>query len=110
MVSGEGGFFWQRYSIKSVFADIEGLKEGAPVRVAGVEIGSVTEMDFIGDKVEVTMDVSKDQQPRITDRSVGVAGIDVAAGRGGRRHHAQQPGQAGPGMGICAGAAPRRGR
>ena len=30
MVSGEGGFFWERYSIKSVFPDIEGLKEGAP--------------------------------------------------------------------------------
>ena len=55
MVSGEGGFFWQRYSIKSVFPDIAGLKEGAPVRVAGVEVGSVTRMNFVGDKVEVIM-------------------------------------------------------
>ena len=31
-------------------------------------------MDFIGDKVEVTMDVSKEQQPRITDRSVASLG------------------------------------
>src|ERR1043166_4342094 len=69
MVSGSGGFFWQRYSIKTVFADIAGLKEGAPVRVAGVEIGSVKQMNFIGDKVEVVMDVSKEQQGRITDRS-----------------------------------------
>ena len=45
MISGSGGFFWQRYSIKTVFADIEGLKQGAPVRVAGVEIGSVKKMD-----------------------------------------------------------------
>jgi phospholipid/cholesterol/gamma-HCH transport system substrate-binding protein len=74
MISGSGGFFWQRYSIKTVFADIEGLKEGAPVRVAGVEIGAVKKMDFIGDKVEVTMDVSKEQQPRITDRSVASLG------------------------------------
>ena len=74
MVSGSGGFFWQRYSIKTVFADIEGLKQGAPVRVAGVEIGSIKKMDFIGDKVEVTMDVSKEQQPRITDRSVASLG------------------------------------
>jgi phospholipid/cholesterol/gamma-HCH transport system substrate-binding protein len=74
MISGSGGFFWQRYSIKTVFADIEGLKQGAPVRVAGVEIGSVKKMDFIGDKVEVTMDVSKEQQPRITDRSVASLG------------------------------------
>ena len=25
MVSGSGGFFWQRYSIKTVFANIAGL-------------------------------------------------------------------------------------
>jgi phospholipid/cholesterol/gamma-HCH transport system substrate-binding protein len=74
MVSGEGGFFWERYSIKTVFADIAGLKEGAPVRVAGVEIGSVTGMTFIGDKVEVTMQVNKTQQPRITDRSTASLG------------------------------------
>ena len=74
MVSGSGGFFWQRYSIKTVFSDISGLKEGAPVRVAGVEVGSVKKLDFVGDKVEVTMEVSKAQQPRITDLSTAVLG------------------------------------
>src|SRR5215510_1455320 len=88
MVSGEGGFFWERYSIKSVFRDIAGLKEGAPVRVAGVEVGSVTGMTFVGDRVEVTMQVNTDQQPRITDRSIaslgsvsllGEAAVDITA-------------------------------
>ena len=88
MVSGEGGFFWERYSIKSIFPDIEGLKEGAPVRVAGVEVGSVTGMTFVGDRVEVVMEVNKDQQPRITDRStaslgsvslLGEAAVDITA-------------------------------
>src|SRR5262245_23495643 len=88
MVSGEGGFFWQRYSIKTVFDDIQGLKEGAPVRVAGVEIGSVKGLDFVGDKVEVTMEVSRDQMSRITDRSaaslgsvslLGEAAVDITA-------------------------------
>jgi phospholipid/cholesterol/gamma-HCH transport system substrate-binding protein len=88
MVSGEGGFFWQRYSIKTIFSDIAGLKEGAPVRVAGVEVGAVKKMDFTGDKVEVTMEVSKEQQSRITDRStaslgsvslLGEAAIDISA-------------------------------
>src|SRR5215510_7485609 len=72
MVSGEGGFFWERYSIKSVFPDIQGLKEGAPVRVAGVEVGSVTGMAFVGDHVEVTMQVNKDQQPRSADPGMGI--------------------------------------
>ena len=88
MVSGEGGFFWQRYSIKTVFTDIEGLKVGAPVRVAGVEVGSVQKMDFAGDKVEVTMEISKEQQPRITNLSsaslgsvslLGEAAVDITA-------------------------------
>jgi phospholipid/cholesterol/gamma-HCH transport system substrate-binding protein len=93
MVSGEGGFFWQRYSIKTIFSDIQGLKKGAPVRVAGVEVGSVTDMKFTGDKVEVTMQVSNDQQSRITDQSVaslgsvsllGEAAVDVTANSHGR--------------------------
>src|SRR5579872_2196191 len=73
-VSGSGGFFWQRYSLKTVFTNIAGLKEGAPVRVAGVEIGSVKHIDFVGDKVEVTMEVSKSQRQRITDKSTAALG------------------------------------
>ncbi len=88
MVSGSGGFFWQRYSIKTVFPDIAGLKEGAPVRVAGAEVGSVTKLNFVGDKVEVTMEVSKEQRQRITDLStatlgsvslLGEAAVDISA-------------------------------
>lgn len=87
-VSGSGGFFWQRYSLKTVFTDIAGLKEGAPVRVSGVEVGSVTKLDFVGDKVEVTMQVSKEQRGRITDQStaalgsvslLGEAAVDITA-------------------------------
>jgi len=50
------------------------LKEGAPVRVAGVEVGSVKKLDFVGDRVEVTMEVSKAQRTRITDLSTAVLG------------------------------------
>src|ERR1700704_3181336 len=82
MVSGSGGFFWQRYSIKTVFSNIAGLKEGAPVRIAGVEVGSVTKLDFVGDKVEVTLEVSKEQQRRITDRSVASIGSVSLLGEG----------------------------
>jgi phospholipid/cholesterol/gamma-HCH transport system substrate-binding protein len=93
MVSGSGGFFWQRYSLKTIFANIAGLKEGAPVRVAGVEIGSVTKIDFIGDKVEVTMEVSKERQRQITDQSraalgsvslLGEAAVDITANSQGK--------------------------
>lgn len=92
LLSGEGGFFWQRYSIKTVFPDVAGLKPGAPVRVAGVEVGSVTAVDFVGDRVEVVMQVGRDRQPLITDRSTAVLGsvsllgeaaVDITASRGG---------------------------
>jgi phospholipid/cholesterol/gamma-HCH transport system substrate-binding protein len=74
MLSGVGGFSWQRYGLKTIFDNIAGLKEGAPVRVAGVEVGSVTEIDFIGDRVEVAFEVSDDMTSRITTRSTATLG------------------------------------
>jgi phospholipid/cholesterol/gamma-HCH transport system substrate-binding protein len=86
LVSGEGGMFWQRYSLKTVFDNIAGLKEGAPVRVAGAEVGSVTGLAFVGDRVEVTFELSKDMQSRVTTSSraslgsvslLGEAAVDI---------------------------------
>jgi len=92
LLSGSGGFFWQRYSIKTVFSNIAGLKEGAPVRVAGVEVGSVNGLNFIGDHVEVVMAVNKEHRQRITTTSVaslgsvsllGEAAVDITASSSG---------------------------
>ncbi len=74
LLSGEGGFFWQRYSLKTVFANVAGLKAGAPVRVAGVEVGAVTDVAFIGDRVEILMEVSREMRPRITTTSTASLG------------------------------------
>jgi phospholipid/cholesterol/gamma-HCH transport system substrate-binding protein len=74
LLGGEGGFFWQRYSVKTVFPNVAGLGAGAPVRVAGLEVGSVEGVRFVGDRVEITMQIKKDQQPRITDTSVAALG------------------------------------
>ena len=73
-LSGEGGFFWQRYPLKTLFLDIPGLKEGAPVRLAGMEVGSVTGITFAGDRVEVLMEVGRVNQSRITSTSVASIG------------------------------------
>jgi phospholipid/cholesterol/gamma-HCH transport system substrate-binding protein len=74
LLTGSSGFFWQRYGIKTVFAEVAGLKEGAPVRVAGVEVGTVTGVEFVGDRVEVLMEVLKENRPRITTTSVATLG------------------------------------
>jgi phospholipid/cholesterol/gamma-HCH transport system substrate-binding protein len=92
LLSAEGGFFWQRYSIKTIFTNIQGLKEGAPVRVAGVEVGAVSDVNFLGDQVEVIMEVAQEHQPRITTGSratlgsvslLGEAAVDLTASSAG---------------------------
>jgi phospholipid/cholesterol/gamma-HCH transport system substrate-binding protein len=73
-LTGTRGFFWQRYSLKTRFSNVAGLAPGSPVRVAGVQVGSVKSTDFAGEQVEVTFDVNKTVRDRITDRSVAVLG------------------------------------
>ena len=82
LLSGEGGFFWQQYSLKTVFRNIQGLKPGAPVRVAGVEVGNVSDVDFLGDQVEVVMQVSKAHQTRIRTGSRATLGSVSLLGEG----------------------------
>lgn len=74
LVTGGKGFFWQRYSLKTRFANVAGLKPGSPVRLAGVELGSVTSVDLIGEQVDVTFEVNKDFRNRITSESRATLG------------------------------------
>jgi phospholipid/cholesterol/gamma-HCH transport system substrate-binding protein len=71
---GSKGFFWQRYSLKTRFPDVAGLANGAPVRIAGVQVGSVKRIEFAGDQVDVIFEVNKENRARITDRSTAVLG------------------------------------
>lgn len=73
-VGGQGGFPWQRYELKTKFDNVQGLKTGAVVRVAGVEVGKVTEVRFRGAGVEVVFEISRDMQRLITTRSQAAIG------------------------------------
>ena len=108
LLSGEGGFFWQRYSLKTVFPNIAGLKPGAPVRVAGVEVGSVTEVQFVGDRVEVIMEISRDMQPRVTSTSMASLGSISLLGEAAVDHDRLEPGHADSRVGVRAVRADRR--
>ena len=68
-VGGQGGFAWERYALKTKFSDVKGLKSGAVVRVAGVEVGKVTDVVLAGSEVEVTLEVNEENQQRITSES-----------------------------------------
>jgi phospholipid/cholesterol/gamma-HCH transport system substrate-binding protein len=73
-LTGTKGFFWQRYNLRARFSNVAGLAAGSPVRVAGVEVGSVTEISFAGQQVDVTFQVTKSMRDRITTQSVATLG------------------------------------
>ncbi len=64
LMSGTGGLFSSKIKLKSYFDNANGLREGAPVRLAGVDIGNVTNILVVRDRtkqltpVEVTMKVN----------------------------------------------------
>jgi phospholipid/cholesterol/gamma-HCH transport system substrate-binding protein len=62
LMSGTGGWFTHKIVLRSYFDNAQGLREGAPVRLSGVDIGNVTGVRVVNGKpltpVEVTMKVS----------------------------------------------------
>src|SRR4051812_34098903 len=91
-VMGSKGFFWQRSPLKTKFPNVAGLKSGSPVRVAGVEVGSVTDVLFNGDQIDVVFDVNKEYRSHITTDSravlgsvslLGLSAVDITAASSG---------------------------
>ena len=74
LLTGARGFFWQRYNLKTRFTNVAGLKPGSPVRVAGVEVGSVKAVEFAGEQVDVALEVNKSSRERITTGSIAYLG------------------------------------
>jgi phospholipid/cholesterol/gamma-HCH transport system substrate-binding protein len=64
LMSGTSGFLSHRITLMSYFDNAEGLREGAPVRLSGVDIGNVSSIRIVRDKdkqltpVQVEMKVS----------------------------------------------------
>ncbi len=91
-VGGQGGFTWQQYDLKTRFPDVKGLKSGAVVRVAGVEVGKVDDVQLSGSEVEVVLKVNDENKSRITTESRATIGslsllgepvIDISPSTGG---------------------------
>ncbi|MGO9863538.1 MAG: MlaD family protein [Terriglobales bacterium] len=62
LMSGTGGWFTHKITLRSYVDNASELREGAPVRLHGVDIGNVTSVQIVRDKpttpVEVTMKVN----------------------------------------------------
>ncbi len=91
-VGGASGFVWERYELKTQFADVQGLKSGAIVRISGVEVGKVTDVALSGAGVEVKLSIKKENRSRVTTESRASIGsmsllgeplIDISAATSG---------------------------
>jgi phospholipid/cholesterol/gamma-HCH transport system substrate-binding protein len=92
---GGGSPLAPRYEVRALMGDVNGLKAGAPVRLGGVEVGTVTRVDFVGGGgglVEVVMRLDQRVQPRVTTESratlgslglLGEKAVDIQAQGGG---------------------------
>ncbi len=92
--SGGGSPWARKYEVKATMKDVNGLKPGAPVRVGGVEVGTVTGVDFDKGSSEVEVDMRLDSRvkDRVTDQSqasmgalglLGEKAVDITAAPGG---------------------------
>ncbi len=74
LVGEERKLFESKLLYHVSFQDVQGLRRGSPVRMGGVDIGSVTEVAY-GDKaddkrIHVKMDIVRDESRRIRQDSV----------------------------------------
>lgn len=84
LMSNTAGLFTPRITIRAYFDNAQGLREGAPVRLSGVDIGNVTKVLIVTSRdkqftpVEVLMKVStkyKDALRRDSVTSLETAGV-----------------------------------
>jgi len=81
-LTGTKGFFWQRYHLKTRFPNAIGLSVGSPVRIAGVEVGSVRGIEIAGEEVDLVLEVNKEHRNQITTASVARLGSVSLLGEG----------------------------
>jgi len=58
LLGNKESLFKSTFTVKTYFKNVEGLRTGAPVRLSGIDVGSVKDIKIVGDtsgKVEVTL-------------------------------------------------------
>jgi len=84
LMTGTQGLFGKKIHLKAYFQNAEGLREGAPVSLQGVEIGNVTRLAIVSDRptspVEVIMRVTTRYSANLRKNSVAVLSTKGALG------------------------------
>src|SRR6201987_1569084 len=98
-MSGTSGFFTPKITLKSYFDDAQGIRNGAPVRLAGVDVGNVTAIRVVPNNpatpVEVVMKVTTKYSFNIRKDSVttmSTAGVLGETSINSATAHAKGPG------------------
>jgi phospholipid/cholesterol/gamma-HCH transport system substrate-binding protein len=77
-VGNKGGIFSDNYRLTTRFPEVQGLKSAAPVWLAGVEVGSVSSIQFVQDGarpiIEVHLNIDRRFQHLIRQDSVATIG------------------------------------
>lgn len=87
-ITGEGAVFVPHYRLKTYLPDVAGLKAGAPVRLAGVEVGTVASVrlsEFRQDPkrhAEVVVRIAASYQPEIRTDSEAYVTTEGLLGEG----------------------------
>ncbi len=63
LIGRKQALFSSTFSVKAYFKDIQGLRNGATVRLSGIDVGAVSNVEIANDtsgRVEVTMNLKED--------------------------------------------------
>ncbi len=99
------GFTQPKFQVEVLFRDVGGMIEGAPVRLAGVNVGTVSDINFLerefqGRRVRVKLNIfdkyrrQTEQKVRFAIKTEGILGekmIEIYAGEGGKVVDLDQP-------------------
>ena len=105
-LGAESGFFWQRYNLKVKFPNAGGVQEGSSVRVAGVAVGSVRTMRFVGSEVEMDLELREEMRDKVRTTSRATIGSVSLLGEGAVDITATTTGQPIPDWGYVPADAP----
>lgn len=74
ILGGSDKMFAEEYQLHTSFSDVKGLKTGAVVRLAGIDVGQVSKVAFAADpgvkRVEIELTIREEYQSRIRSDSV----------------------------------------
>lgn len=94
VIGNRSAMFASKVQYEAVFDEVSGLRTGSPVRIAGIDVGTVEGVDFGDDgRIHVRIEVREDSSAFVREGSVARVGskgllgdqlIDVTVGQGRR--------------------------